>query len=84
MKTTRLNSEEAQALSNFLISKVMKVIVLESLTYVETNEFDIESLPHSTFHVFGAYNSYTGQLQKVTFEVETGMISFDLHPIRIS
>jgi len=83
MKTTKLTPDAAQEVIAKILPTVSNVILLRSLEYVETKEFDITKLIHSTHHIFSAYNPGIDLSQKVTYNVENNSIDFTLHSMPI-
>lgn len=81
-----LNDNQSLALILKLIPVVQKQIVCDYMRYLYTKEFKDKAtgIVTSSYHVFGAHNlnNKAGDMQKITYHEESGLIEFQLHPIQ--
>ena len=76
MDKMQLTMAEQNKLLPIVEAEARKVLVFDTLSYIETKTFSRDG---SVYHIFGASNKALGCLQSVTFSPTDNCVSYSCH-----
>ena len=62
-----------------LVKQAKKVLVFDTIKFIESKKFEFEGRDKSLYLIFGLYNSELKQLQRLSYSVTTGSMEFNTH-----